>query len=125
MRGFDLQHNAATKPQQIHTRAHLILKLKPIHDEALLKKVCSIIRISFLSSRLSVQINWSEKYIYVPRDESELENVLGISLLQKGIHPMVVSWSFPMDFEFNMKTLFGTSNDIPLDQLTALAPKYH
>jgi hypothetical protein len=28
-----------------------------------------------------------------------------------------------MDFEYNMKTLFGSSNPIPLDQLTSLAPK--
>jgi hypothetical protein len=39
MRGFDLQHNAANKPQQLHTRAHLILKLKPVVDDTLLKKV--------------------------------------------------------------------------------------
>lgn len=69
------------------------------------------------------QINWLEKYLYVPRDESELKNVKGMSILQEGIRPLVVSWNFPMDFEYNMKTLFGSSNPIPLDQLTSLAPR--
>jgi hypothetical protein len=48
---------------------------------------------------------------------------MGISILKEGIPPLVVTWNFPMDFEFNMKTLFGTANEIPLDQLTSLAPR--
>lgn len=106
MKGFDLQQSASTQSHQIQARSHLIIKLKPAPENTALKK-----------------LHWFDKNIYLPRDESDTKYVLGHNLIQEGIHPLVVSWNIPMDYEFNMKLLFGTSNDIPLDQLTSLAPR--
>lgn len=39
MQGFDLQETVANKPQHIQSRSHLIIKLKPVYDDAHLRKV--------------------------------------------------------------------------------------
>lgn len=39
LRGFDLQVSVASKPQQLQTRSHLIIKLKPVDGDANPRKV--------------------------------------------------------------------------------------
>jgi hypothetical protein len=50
MRGFDLQESVALKPQQLQTRSHLIIKLKPVYEDANPRKVeHSLYPLPFLS----------------------------------------------------------------------------
>lgn len=68
-----------------------------------------------------IQVNWSEKKLYLPSDEKDFGEVLGYNLVKEGMPRMMVSWQCDVGEEdFSIKSLFNAS-EIPLEYLTNLS----
>lgn len=93
--GFDLQQRAR-ELQELNSFSNLIIK------------------VSLSSKDYTQKIVLPEFSVYLPKEEQDLQNVLGLKVFQNGLSTIYVSWPNQYEEEYNMNVLYGIEGEIKL-----------
>jgi hypothetical protein len=78
-----------------------------------------VIKVSLGTSEEFQKVPWAEASIYLPSEEEDLKQVMGLSIIQNGLQPIYASWVDQEDYD--MKTLFGSDGRLRLEEVTNLS----